>query len=147
MVCGTGHRQLLTLLAHKMKDFSVIDFFANLPAPDKSTSACQVLTPVQDARMLAEAYPAAPDIVQLSMLVAHELRDPSADYSFASLPAPDMGGLPPPGLSALSALPYVPAPQQHLQHLQQTQQPHQRTRKPEMLRDNTVTTGILGGLS
>jgi len=97
--------------------------------------------------MLAEAYPAAPDIVQLSMLVAHELRDPSADYSFASLPAPDMGGLPPPGLSALSALPYVPAPQQHLQHPQQTQQPHQRTRKPEMLRDNTVTTGILGGLS
>ncbi len=60
--------------------------------------------------MLAEAYPAAPDIVQLSMLVAHELRDPSADYSFASLPAPDMGGLPPPGLSALSALPYVPRP-------------------------------------
>ena len=119
-----------------MKDFSRIDFFAGLPAPEKALLHAQVLTPVQDARMLAEAYPAAPDIVQLSLLVAHELRDPSADYSFASLPAPDMGGLPPPGLSALSALPYVPAPQ-----------PHQRTRKPEMLRDNTVTTGILGGLS
>lgn len=94
----------------------------------------QVLTPVQDARFLAEAYPAPPDPVQLSTMVAHELKDPSADYSFASLHVPDMGGLPPPGLSGLSALPYVPAPQEH---------PQQRTGAPELLRDNTVTTGIL----
>ena len=94
----------------------------------------QVLTPVQDARFLAEAYPAAPDPVQLSTMVAHELNDPSADYCFANLPVPDMAGLPPPGLSALSALPYVPAPREH---------PQQRIGATELLRDNTVTTGIL----
>ena len=94
----------------------------------------QVLTPVQDARFLAEAYPAAPDPVQLSTMVAHELQDPSADYCFATLPGPEIGNLPPPGLSALSALPYVPAPHEHAQ---------QRLGAPEMLRDNIVTTGIL----
>ena len=94
----------------------------------------QVLTPVQDARFLAEAYPAAPDPVQLSTMVAHELNDVSADYCFASLPVPEMGGLPPPGLSALSALPYLPAPREQSQ---------QRIGATELLRDNIVTTGIL----
>ena len=96
-----------------------------------------MLTPVQDARLLAEAYPSAPDPVQLSTLVAHELQDPSADFALPGLTSPDMGGLPPPGLSALTALPiaYMPAPHE-LPQLR-------KGRSADMLHDNTVTTGFL----
>ncbi|CAK0782705.1 hypothetical protein CVIRNUC_005900 [Coccomyxa viridis] len=93
----------------------------------------EVLTPVQDARLLVEAYPAGPDPVQLSTLVAQELNDSSADRAILGLPAAGLGGLPPPGLSALSALPYVPVPFEHSQPFS----------KADLLQDNTVTTGFL----
>lgn len=41
--------------------------------------ALQVLTPMQDARLLVEAYPLPPDPLLLSKLVAEELCDPCAD--------------------------------------------------------------------
>ena len=93
----------------------------------------QVLTPVQDARLLVEAYPAGPDPVQLSTLVAQELNNSSADRAILGLPAAGLGGLPPPGLSALSALPYVPVPFERSQPFS----------KADLLQDNTVTTGFL----
>lgn len=51
------------------------------------TGACtvlQVLTPLQDARLLVDAYPLPPDPLLLSRLVAQELGDPSAHATAAA---------------------------------------------------------------
>lgn len=103
-----------------------------------------MLTPVQDARLLVEAYPAAPDPVQLSALIAHELKDPSADYSLAGVPAPELAGLLPAGLSALSALPYVvPGPREPSHMLTYCRLEHQVAKGPAILIMLLARSGML----
>lgn len=69
-----------------------------------------MLTPLQDARLLVDAYPLPPDPLLLSRLVAEELRDPSAHPSAAA--AIEAGPRSAPGnlLSLAPALPSLEFP-------------------------------------
>lgn len=66
----------------------------------------QVLTPVQDARLLVDAFPTSVDPCHLSRVVALELQDPCAD---AAVEADIFGDSLLSGLSGLDPLPLLDA--------------------------------------
>lgn len=72
--------------------------------------AGQILTPVQDARLLVDAFPQPPDPLLLSRLVAEELRDPSAQFALEGVPSSGPGQLRPLLAPALDSTEFPPLP-------------------------------------
>lgn len=70
----------------------------------------QILTPVQDARLLVDAFPQPPDPMLLSRLVVEELHDPSAQFAIEGVPSTVPGTLRPLLAPALDSTEFPPLP-------------------------------------
>ena len=94
----------------------------------------QVLTPLQDARLLVDAFPCPVDPCHLSRVVALELQDPCADAALDVDALADVLQRLLPGLSGLEPLPFLDADELGKDVLGDAGK--------EML-GNTVTTGYM----
>ncbi|CAL8470840.1 g10382 [Coccomyxa elongata] len=96
----------------------------------------EILTPVQDARLLVDAFPQPPDPMLLSRLVAEELHDPSAQFAIEGVPSTVPGNLRPLLAPALDSTEFPPLPGDFFE----PPPDHNNTGIPPA---HTVTTGFI----